>query len=77
MLHTEIIEPRQLEKCVCGHRSQAGLNQADRAQASLSKWEMHIYSSTSTVKVPLNNVREPTTQVLGSSQVYNKSKTLQ
>lgn len=29
------------------------------------------------VKVPLNNVRWPTTQVLGISQVYNKSKTLQ
>lgn len=77
VLHTEIIEPGQLEKCVCGKgrrfESRAGLTES----RPLSRWEMHLYSSTSTVKVPLNNVRQPTTQVLGSSQVYNKSKTLQ
>lgn len=37
---------------------------------------MHIYSQVSTVKVPLNNVQCVTTQMLGSSQVYNESKTL-
>lgn len=49
----------------------------DSSAAWQSRWEMHNYSSTSTAKVPLNDVWWPTTQVLGSTQAYNESKTLQ